>query len=400
MLPLASNQKSLVTNLAKLFNNRIFILSIFILLPVLTTLKQYLSGTSHNNYLIFIYTYFHADQHLSLFSRYPQYNDMNHYGPLFSMLIAPFAMLPQYIGMFLLELLNTLFLFYAIQTLPIKSTKINAVYWIVAHELLTALFACQINPSITAIIILSYTLIDKKQNFWAACLILLGTFIKLYGIVGLAFFFFVKEKPKFIAYCIFWAIIFFAAPMLFFGPEYIISQYKEWYLSLSAKQLENASLVSWQDISLMGIARRVTANPDLPNLPFLLVGIVVFCLPYLRIRQYQSSSFKLMYLASTLIFTVIFSNSSESPTYIIAFAGVAIWFVVQEKPLSPIVIALFVFSILLTTLAPSDLYPKFIRVNYIMHYSLKALPCVLIWFYLSYQLITKDFTIKASLSQS
>ncbi|PIG95577.1 hypothetical protein CS542_10740 [Pedobacter sp. IW39] len=33
--------------------------------------------------------------------------------------------------------------------------------------------------------------------------------------------------------------------------EYILLQYKEWYLSLSAKQLENATLVSWQDISLM-----------------------------------------------------------------------------------------------------------------------------------------------------
>lgn len=400
MLFIKINKQNLASGIVKLFNNRIFLLVVFILLPAITTYKQYHSGTSHNNYLIFIYTYFHANEHLNLFSRYPEYGDMNHYGPLFAMLIAPFAMLPQYIGMFFWELVNSLFLFYAIQTLPLNIKKINAVYWIVAHELLTALFACQINPSITAIIILSYTLIDKKQNFWAAFLILLGTFIKLYGIVGLAFFFFVKEKPKFIAYCFFWAIVFFVAPMLFFGPEYIISQYKEWYLSLSAKQLENATLVSQQDISLMGIVRRLTANPNLSNLPFLLPGVVIFCLPYLRFKQYKSETFRLMYLASTLIFTVIFSNSSESPTYIIAFAGVAIWFVLQEKPIHPLVIALFVFSILLTTLAPSDIYPKYIRVNYIMHYSLKALPCVLIWFYLSYQLLFKEFNTKTTLSHS
>lgn len=399
MLSLASNKRSLTNILGKLFNNRLFILSVFIILPAITTYRQYHTGTSHNNYLIFIYTFFHAEEHLNLFSRYPQYGDMNHYGPFFSMLIAPFAMLPEFIGMFFWELANTLFLYYAIQTLPLKNLKINAVYWIVAHELLTALFACQINPSITAIIILSYTLIDRKQNFWAAFLIMLGTFIKLYGIVGLAFFFFVKEKPKFIAYCIFWSIIFFLTPMIFFGHEYIISQYKEWYISLSAKQIENATLDSWQDISLMGIVRRVTANPNLSNLPFLIPGIILFCLPYLRIKQYQSQSFRLMYLASTLIFTVIFSNSSESPTYIIAFAGVAIWFVLQEKPISQTAIALFIFAILLTTLAPSDLYPKYIRVNYIMHYSLKALPCVLIWIYISYQLLFKDFSLKTSPSQ-
>lgn len=393
------NQNDLGTALVKLFNNRLFILAVFILLPVVTTLRQYHTGTHHNNYLIFIYTYFHAVDHLSLYSSYPEYYDVNHYGPLFTVFIAPFAVLPEFIGMFLWELFNVICLFYAIQTLPIEVKKINAVYWIIAHELLTALFACQINPAITAIIILSFSLIERKQNFWATCLILLGTFIKLYGIVGLAFFFFVKEKPKFIAYCVFWSVIFFIFPMIFFTPDYIIGQYHEWYTSLSSKQLENATLISWQDISVMGIVRRVTQHPEIPDLPFLIAGIAVFCLPYLRIKQFKSQKFRLMYLASTLIFTVIFSNSSESPTYIIAFAGVAIWFMIQQRPVQPIIIALFVFSILLTTLAPSEIYPKYIRVNYIMHYSLKALPCILIWLYISYQLIFEDFNEQPSLVQ-
>jgi hypothetical protein len=396
-MPLTTQMKlSLTTGLTKLFNNRLFIFSFFVLLPAITTYRQYHTGASHNNYLIFIYTYFHANDHLSLFARYPEYGDMNHYGPLFALIIAPFAQFPEFIGMFFWELANSLFLYFAIRSLPMKDTKVNAVYWIIAHELLTALFACQINPSITAIIVLSYTLIDKKQNFWAACLIMLGTFIKLYGIVGLAFFFFVKEKPKFIAYCIFWAIIFFALPMLFYGHEYILSQYKEWYLSLSAKQLENATLVSWQDISVMGLFRRISGDASIPNLPFLITGIILFCLPYLRIKQYKSQDFRLMYLASTLIFTVIFSNSSESPTYILAFTGVAIWFVLQKKPVQPLVIALFIFAILLTTLAPSDFYPRYIREHYIMRYSLKALPCVLIWLFITYQMTFKQFDLKTT----
>lgn len=396
-MPLTTQMKlSLTTGLKKLFNNRLFIFSFFILLPAITTYRQYHTGASHNNYLIFIYTYFHANDHLSLFARYPEYGDMNHYGPLFALIIAPFAQLPEFIGMFFWELANSLFLYYAIRSLPMKDAKVNAVYWIIAHELLTALFACQINPSITAIIVLSYTLIDKKQNFWAACLIMLGTFIKLYGIVGLAFFFFVKEKPKFIVYCIFWALLFFALPMLFYGQEYILSQYKEWYLSLSAKQLENATLVSWQDISVMGLFRRISGDASIPNMPFLITGIILFCLPYLRVKQYKSQDFRLMYLASTLIFTVIFSNSSESPTYILAFTGVAIWFVLQEKPVQPLVIALFVFAILLTTLAPSDFYPRYIREHYIMRYSLKALPCVLIWLFITYQMTFKQFDLKTT----
>ena len=87
-----------------------------------------------------------------------------------------------------------MFLFFAVKQLPLKQTKINAVYWIITHELLTAMFSLQANISITAIIILTFAFIERKQNFWAAFLIMLGTFIKLYGIVGLAFFFFVKNK--------------------------------------------------------------------------------------------------------------------------------------------------------------------------------------------------------------
>ena len=146
----------------------------------------------------------------------------------------------------------------------------------------------------------------------------------------------------------------------------------------------------------MGLFRRISGNANLSNLPFLITGVILFCLPYLRIKQYKSQDFRLMYLASTLIFTVIFSNSSESPTYILAFTGVAIWFVLQEKPIQPLVIALFVFAILLTTLAPSDFYPRYIREHYIMRYSLKALPCMLIWLFITYQMIFKQFDLKTS----
>jgi hypothetical protein len=65
-----------------------------------------------------------------------------------------------------------------------------------------------------------------------------------------------------------------------------------------------------------------------------------------------------MLLASVLIFTVIFSSGSESPTYIIAFAGVSIWFMIQEFPGSKGILFLFVFAFLLTSMSPSDLFPK------------------------------------------
>lgn len=377
----------------RLLNNEKFILGVWILLVLCVAFKQFFKPSINNNYLIFKHAYFHAVDHLNLYIVHPEHLDTNHYGPFFSLLMAPFAILPDHLGMFFWLLANVMFLYFAIKQLPISKTKINAVYWIVAHEMLTSMFSFQFNISIAAIIILAYVFIERKQNFWAAFVIMLGTFVKLYGIVGLAFFFFAKEKPKFIAYCFFWAIVFLVAPMIFFTPSYILQSYQDWYVSLSEKQLLNASLVSMQDISVMGMVRRLAQDAIIPNLPFLLGGLVLFALPYLRIKQYKEPIFRLFFLASTLIFAVIFSNSSESPTYVIAFAGVAIWFVVQEKPISKGAIALFVLALLLTTLSASDLFPRSVRENYIKPYSLKALPCILIWLVLTYELLIKRFDL-------
>ncbi|MGE6219374.1 glycosyltransferase family 87 protein [Nubsella zeaxanthinifaciens] len=380
-----------MNTILKTLNNRKFILGIWLLLAIFLGFKQYHKG-SYNNYLIFKHVYHHAVERLNLYAEYPQqYGDTNHYGPFFSLLIAPFALLPDYIGTILWQIANTLFLFFAIQQLPLAFKKINAVYWIVAHELMTALFSFQFNISIAAIIILTFAFIQRGKNFWAAMLIMLGTFVKLYGIVGLAFFFFVKKKWNFVLSCFCWALIFFILPMVFFSPTYILQCYQDWYQSLAQKQQLNASLTSMQDISVMGMARRISGDVNLPNLPFLAGGLLLFALPYLRIKSYADLNFRLLLLASTLIFTVIFSNSSESPTYIIAFLGVAIWFLIQQRPFKIWQIALFVFALLLTSFSPSDLFPKFVRENYIKPYSLKALPCLIVWLVIIYQMMCSKF---------
>ncbi len=126
---------------------------------------------------------------------------------------------------------------------------------------------------------------------------------------------------------------------------------------------------------------------DGPICLFLLLDCYCLGLQYLKINFYSNLKFQLLLLSSVLIFTVIFSSGSESPTYIIAFLGVAIWFVIQEKPISNTTIFLLIFAIILTSLSPSDLIPKFIRQNYIRPYALKALPCVIIWFRIVYEII-------------
>lgn len=363
------------------------IMVLWVLVAVVSALKQYYIGR-YNNYLIFKSVFFHTLEQKSLYALYPDvYFDHNHYGPIFSFLIAPFAVLPDALGMAFWNVFNALILIYAITKIPLESQKINLILWICFHEFLTAILGFQFNPIMTALIILSFVFIHEEKDVWAGFCIVLGTFVKLYGIVGLAFFFFSKHKPKLLLSLVIWSLLFFVLPMLISSPDFIVNSYYEWFFRLVEKNNENASLDSMQDISVMGMFRRILNAPELSNLLFLVPGLALFGLPYLQLKWYSNLKFRLLLLASVLIFTVIFSSGSESPTYIIAFLGVAIWFVIQEKPRTNLVLSLFIFAMVLTSFSPSDLIPKFLRENYIRPYALKALPCILIWCRIIYEML-------------
>lgn len=365
------------------------VIGIYVILAIVAGTKQYLHH-SFNNYLIFKYVYLHTLDLQNLYNNYAEYGDSNHYGIIFSLLIAPFAWLPDGLGMILWNIANVLVLLWGIYSLPLSLNKRTVIAWICAHETLTALFSFQFNIALTGLILLSFSYLIKKQEIKSAIFIALGTFVKLYGIVGLAFFFFTRHKVKFILAGVLAVFLLFLLPMAISSPHFVMQSYVDWYHSLVHKNASNASLTSFQDISVMGMARRISGNVNLPNMPFLLGGLILFALPYLRISQYKHLAFRLMLLASTLIFTVIFSSGSESPTYIIAFAGVAIWFIVQTSPKSKWAIGLFVFAFCLTSLSPTDLFPRAAK-EFIRLYSLKALPCMIIWFTIIYQMMKEDF---------
>lgn len=364
------------------------LLGLWLLLPVIAGL---LKIHKCNNFLIFKYVFWHTWNELPLYDTYPtEYWDMNHYGPFFSLVIAPFAVLPHPLGLIFWLVLMSLFLYLAIRKLPMAQGKQIFIYWFCAHELLTALFMSQFNIAIAAIIIATYYCVEKEKDVMATFFIMLGTFVKLYGIVGFAFFFFSRHKVKFILSSVGWTVLFFALPMLISSPEYIVEQYKEWYVSLTEKNADNM-FSSGTNQSLLGLVRKISHCASYSDLWLIVPGIVAFCLPYLRLKQWRNMAFRYAYLASTLMFVVLFSTGSESSTYIIALLGVAVWYVTVPWKRSGWDVALMVFAFILTSMSPSDLFPAYIRKTYVQPYALKALPCVLVWFKLVYEMMVRDY---------
>ena len=372
------------------FSNPRTLFGLWTLLAVVAGLTK-IAPHRHNNFLIFRGVFWHTIQKLSLYDFYPtEYNDHNHYGPIFSLVIAPFAVVPDAIGLLLWLVVLALGMYYAVRRLPLEEGRQIFLYWFCAHELLTALQMQQFNIAIAAIIIGSFAAIEKGREVTAAFLIVLGTFVKLYGVVGLAFFFFVKRKPRFILALIGWSVVCFVAPMLISSPEYVIGQYVEWYERLAAKNGENTFSLM-QNISLLGMIRKASGSASYSDLLVILPGLALFGLPYLRFGQYRHLAFRYAILSSVLLFVVLFSTGSESSTYIIPFAGIALWYATSPWKRSGWDVALLVFAFVLSSLSPSDLFPRSLREAYVLPYALKALPPTLIWLRLSYELLTRDY---------
>lgn len=372
------------------FTNPRTLFGLWTLLAVVAGLTK-MAPHRHNNFLIFRGVFWHTIQKLSLYDFYPaEYNDHNHYGPIFSLVIAPFAVVPDAIGLLGWLVVLALGMYYAVRRLPLEEGRQIFLYWFCAHELLTALQMQQFNIAIAAIIIGSFAAIEKGREVTAAFLIVLGTFVKLYGVVGLAFFFFVKRKPRFILALIGWSVVCFVAPMLISSPEYVVGQYVEWYERLAAKNGENTFSLM-QNISLLGMIRKISGSASYSDLLVILPGLALFGLPYLRFGQYRHLAFRYAILSSVLLFVVLFSTGSESSTYIIPFAGIALWYTTSPWKRSGWDVALLVFAFVLSSLSPSDLFPRSLREAYVLPYALKALPPTLVWLRLSYELLTRDY---------
>ena len=343
-----------------------------------------------NNFQIFRGVFWHTWQEISLYAPYPaEYYDVNLYGPLFSLVIAPFAVTPLWIGLLLWCVLLTTLLYVAVRRSQFTDYQQVFLLWFCAHELLTALFMQQFNIAIAAIILLTYYCIERERDFWAAFWIMLGTFVKLYGIVGLAFFFFSRHKGRFVGSLVLWAVVMFVAPMLISSPSYVIGQYAEWYASLTEKNSEN--LVSTaQNISLLGLVHRTTGQA-FSDLWLIVPGLILFAVPYLRLPQYRNTAFRQTLLASALMFVVLFSTGSESSGYIIALVGVVIWYTAVPWQRTKWDMALMVFAFVLTSLSPSDLFPAYLRKEWVQPYALKALPVVVIWLKLCCEMYTRDY---------
>ena len=362
----------------------------WLIMALVPWLTGWLGDQFDLDYSVFYHSFWHAWQQMPLYIIYPEDGNYFLYGPLFAVLMTPLAVLPFQLGRLLWLLLTTFVPYWSIRKTSFSIRQQLFILWFTAAEAALCILDSESNSLILACLIFSYYLIDKEKDQWAALVIALGAATKLFGIVGLAFLPFSRHKLRLCSWVIIWLVLLLGLPMIVFGPEYVWGQYIEWYNVLVHKNDLN-QFASGQNVSLLGIVRKVSGCATYSDLWLMIPGAILFALPYLRFDHYKYPAFRQTILASVLMFMLLFTTSSESSGYIIAMTGVAIWYTAAPWKRSKWDIALMVFAFIVTSMTPSDLFPKVLWREVIKPYSLKALPTTIIWLKLTYELLKRNY---------
>jgi len=252
----------------------------------------------------------------------------------------------------------------------------------------------QSNPMIAGLLAMAFTCFEKQKVHWAALFIVSTFYIKVFGILAALLFLFYPQKGKFMVWCLVWSAVLFILPLVFIYPmtgsnglDTLIWQYNNWLRLLSEDH--SGSL----GYSFMGVLHSwfgVNSGKDL----LVIVGLACLVIPFVFVRKFNDLNYRIHWFASLLIWLVIFNHKAESPTFIIAFTGIGLW--VFTSPKNAMVISLAVLAFVFTSLAPTDLFPATIRRSFFEPYAIKAVPCILIWTYITVGLVREGLNPKSA----
>ncbi|CAL1518273.1 glycosyltransferase family 87 protein [Chitinophaga sp. MM2321] len=356
----------------------IYLYSFFLAMAIAISFHSWYSSqdmerwTRYNNFLIFKQAWSHLIHYQDLYVLYEaEYYDLYKYSPSFAMWMGVFAWMPDVPALICWNILNVVVFIWAMRTLPVCKAHMPAMFLFLAIEMMIALTSSQINVAIAGAFILSWHFMENKKVWAAALCVVITIYIKIFGIVALSLFILYPERWKAAFYTVFWIVVLGLMPLLVVSPAQLLFLYKSW-----AHLLTNDFSASY-GVSVMGWWH-TWFNMEISKQTFILTAAALFMVPFTRFQYYKEPLFRLHMLSSILIWVVIFNHKGESPTYIIALMGVAIWYFTQQPTRINSILA--VLTLVFTSFSSTDLItPYWIARTYVEPYAVKAVFCSIVW---------------------
>lgn len=343
--------------------------------------------TPENNFLILRTSSLHLMTGQDLYAAYPAiYRDFFKYSPTFAFLWAPFALLPPVPGYMLWAVTCVSTLFAAItRALPSSQAVLAlALSWLAVFG---DLQRSQSNALCAGLMILAWAGFERGSQWRPAMAIAAGTFVKLFPAAAVLLAIFHRRRFRFAMIFAALLVAGVALPLLVTSPARLALQYKSWF---AIEMRDAAPLARYgtggADLyaGLMG-QFRVWWGVRWPNWPSQLVGVLVLMAP-LAVRRtwWRRRQFRALFLASTLVFCVLFNHQSESPSYSIAIIGASVWYAVSERSWWRTV--LITACIVIVNVASTDLMPRTWYREWYVPYLVKTIPLIPLWLVMQLEL--------------
>jgi hypothetical protein len=357
---------------------RSWLLALYVVTIVIVAIgKAYGHRGPDNNFVIFRWSFLNLASGHDMYAAQPQHHtDLYKYSPSFAVLFAPFALIPFAISLALWDALNALLLFHAVDRL-LPSRQAAIALALIYLEVLRSMQRSQSNSLVTALVILGFLAFEERKQLGAAFAIAVGAAVKIFPLAALSLAVFYRGRFRFAVLMAAAMAAVLALPLLVVSPTELAAQYHSWRVVESVDAL---SVGGGGGGGLYGGVMqqlRIWLGVDWPNWPVQLVGTVLLLLPIARVREWKWSEFRLRFLCSLLVYLVIFNHQSESPSFVIAVTGIAIWFVIT--PRSWWHDTVMVLTVIVVSLSSTDITPKSWQQHVFVHYRLKTVPCTIAW---------------------
>lgn len=356
--------------------------AVSLLIATAITAQQTLGHARSNNFAIFRASFWHLLRGQDLYAAYPaEHWDLFKYSPTCAMLFAPFAALPYGVGLLFWNLLNAIALSGAI-VLLLPGRAAVAALLIVLLEALGALQNTQSNALVAGLMILSVVALERGRVAAGAASIIVGATIKVFPLSAGLFGLLTPMRWKHVAWCVLIGCAILALPLAVTSPELLRFQYESWF---AVQQQDNTKVgMAW-----LGGIIEIALGRAIPHAPVQLLGIATIVTTAWMAREQWNDDpiVRRLLLASLLIFSVVFNHMAESPSFVIAFAGLGIWWASLPRERWRDVLVLLI--VLLGSVGGSDLVPKQTRIAVHGHYQVKAIATLVGWFALQYDLLRR-----------
>jgi hypothetical protein len=331
-----------------------------------------------NDYAIFRNSFWNLLHGRDLYALHPeQATDLFKYSPTFAALFAPLSVLPFMVGLFIWNIGSALLFVYAsLRLLP--SPKSDLLLAIALLPMMRNVQSAQSNTLIAALIVLGFVALENGRYWRGAATIALAAYIKIFPVAALSLAIPRRNRLRVLFAFSVTGILLLLLPLLFTSPGLLRSAYQSW----GALQQREAGDYG---VSSMGLLHE-WAGFNGPPWIVQLVGTVLLLMPLAyHWKNWEGSlDFRLRFLASLLVYFVLFNHKAESQSYIIAFTGLGVWYAISQR--SPVHHILLGAAIFLGSVISMDVTPHVLKAS-LPQLARKALPFLAVWVMMQVELM-------------